>query len=103
MSARMLADLRALHLSAVQLFVHRRFMAGTQRSDAYKLGFEASLTYIAIREMGNKIPPYRIGTAEADAWWAGNDAARNQTVIDALMAFIDVIELERTKAARPVQ
>ena len=47
-----------------------RFKTGvTRRSDEFKAGYMASLKFESNGE--RIINPYRIGTAQADAFWAG--------------------------------
>lgn len=57
--------------TAEQVFT-QRFDCGSPRSTEYKAGFLAALRY---RLGGVRMPrlPYPMGTAQADAWFAGVD------------------------------
>lgn len=68
---------------AVIAFVTAHLQHATARSAPYRRGFTSQLlwwTHGAPRGMGASVPPHPLGTAEADAWWAGWDAAGNQTI-----------------------
>lgn len=62
------------HLNVDEVYA-ARFATGSLRSAAYKRGFRDRL--VQLRD-GSKIYepwPYRQGTAESDAWFAGLEAA----------------------------
>lgn len=65
------------------VYAHRLLLGGERRSHEFRAGFEAQLAWWAKGSPKNAcagVPPYRIGTASADAWWAGWDAATNPLV-----------------------
>lgn len=106
MNAPTASDHMALCLCAVALFAQRRFLAATPRSTAYRRGFETRLAwYVKGRPKGisASIPPYPIGTAEADAWWAGCDAADNPIVLEQLDSYIDTTMREQAIASSAQQ
>lgn len=73
------------------VFAHRRLLTGTKRSVEFGNGFAAQLSWWAKgaqKGIGAGVPPYPIGTASADAWWAGWDAGSNPQIRDECFAAI---------------
>jgi hypothetical protein len=61
-------------ITAKEIWEGRFNSPSSPRSDAYKSGFLAGLKFI-LGECRTR-QPYRMGTAEADAWYGGNDEAK---------------------------
>lgn len=59
---------------AEQLYREAFDQPRTARSDAYKVGVKAGIrSKLGVEKA---ILPYTVGTAEADAWFSGNDEGR---------------------------
>lgn len=60
---------KILVMDIEKIFAERFKTGVTRRSDEFKAGYMASLKFESNGE--RIINPYRIGTAQADAFWAG--------------------------------
>lgn len=88
----------------VLAFVIDHFRYATPRSVAYREGFAALLTWRlsgAPTGLGSGVPPYRVGTSDADAWWSGWDNANRAKdgLCDACRQWVDARRKEASNCA----